>query len=267
LKVYNANDYFMQKLVYTSPARRESYYFYSRWCAPLNDRKLTLYKKWKSGKNSAGRTVIWTRSSLLKKQKSVKINYNLRYACLGLIVSFKFIPFKNKLLSLIYFSNGSITYYLTTELHKFFSYIYYNKRKKKIKKLNLKNTFLMLFQIKKLSFISCIELTPGKNVQYIRSTGTKGKLIKIDKESHTVLVQLPSKIKKIFSYYSFASLSPISLAENKKYANTKSGYWRAFGVKPTVRGVAMNAVDHPHGGRTKTIKHPLTPWGKTTKFK
>ena len=104
-------------------------------------------------------------------------------------------------------------------------------------------------------------------MQYIRSTGTKGKLIKIDKESHTVLVQLPSKIKKIFSYYSFASLSPISLAENKKYANTKSGYWRAFGVKPTVRGVAMNAVDHPHGGRTKTIKHPLTPWGKTTKFK
>jgi large subunit ribosomal protein L2 len=57
------------------------------------------------------------------------------------------------------------------------------------------------------------------------------------------------------------------LPENKRYKNTKSGYWRSFGCKPIVRGVAMNPVDHPHGGRTSTIKYPRTPWGKTTKFK
>jgi large subunit ribosomal protein L2 len=49
--------------------------------------------------------------------------------------------------------------------------------------------------------------------------------------------------------------------------NTRSGYWRNFGLKPHVRGVARNPVDHPHGGRAKSIKYPRTPWGKTTKYK
>jgi len=157
------------------------------------------------------------------KHKFTKINYNLRYVKLGLIVSFKFIPFKNKLLSLIYFSNGALTYYLSTNLHNFFSYLYFNKYKK-IKKIKLQNMYSMLFQIKKLSFISCVELLPGKGAQYCRSSGTKSKIIKIDKESHTILLQLPSKIKKIFSYYSFAFLDSIALSENKKYLNGKAGY-------------------------------------------
>lgn len=256
----------MDKIAYTSAATRNTYHFYNKWNLHLNDRRLTLYKKWKSGKNISGKTIIRTKSSLLVKHKYTKINYTLRYSKLGLIVSFKFIPFRNRLLSLVYYSNGAITYYLSTELHGFFSYIYYNKYKK-LKKIKLQNTFLMLFQVKKLSFVSSVELLPGKGSQYSRSAGTKSKVIKIDKESHTVLLQLPSKVKKIFSYYSFVLLDAIAFSENKDYLNSKSGYWRAFGVKPIVRGVAMNAVDHPHGGRTKSIKYPRTPWGKTTKYK
>lgn len=125
----------------------------------------------------------------------------------------------------------------------------------------------MLFQIQKLSFVSCIEILPGKGGQYSRSSGTKSKIIKFDKFNHTVLLQLPSKLKKIFSYYSFALLDQVSFFEKKNFSNLKSGYWRSFGVKPVVRGVAMNAVDHPHGGRTKSVKYPRTPWGKTTKYK
>jgi large subunit ribosomal protein L2 len=59
----------------------------------------------------------------------------------------------------------------------------------------------------------------------------------------------------------------ISLKENKNFLNGKAGYWRSFGLKSLVRGVAMNPVDHPHGGRTKSVRYPRTPWGKTTKFK
>jgi large subunit ribosomal protein L2 len=62
-------------------------------------------------------------------------------------------------------------------------------------------------------------------------------------------------------------LKELYLKENKNFSNGKAGYWRLFGVKPLVRGVAMNPVDHPHGGRTKSIRYPRTPWGKTTKFK
>jgi ribosomal protein L2 len=82
----------------------------------------------------------------------------------------------------------------------------------------------MLCQIKKLSFVSGLELLPGQGAKYSRSAGTKSKIIKFDGQSHSVLVQLPSKIKKIFSYYSFVLLGQLALPENKRYKNTKSGY-------------------------------------------
>lgn len=229
-------------------------------------KKLSLYKKWNAGKNDSGRIIIRTKASLLKKNKIIKINYNLRYLKLGFIATFQIIPFKNRLLSLMYFSNGSFTYYLNNENHKIFSFFYFTFSKK-LKKAKFKNTLLMLFQIKKLSFVSCLEIIPGRGAQYTRSSGTKARIIKFDKDTHSVLIQLSSGVKKIFSYYSFVMLGRISLSENKNCLNGKAGYWRSFGVKSLVRGVAMNPVDHPHGGRTKAVRYPRTPWGKTTKFK
>lgn len=179
---------------------------------------------------------------------------------MGMILAFQFIPFKNKVLSLIFFNNGSFSYYLATETHKLFFYFYQIPiKKKKLKKYKLKALFLMLFQIKKLSFISCLELTPGLGAQYVRSPGVKGRLLRLDKHAHTALVELPSKVKKIFSYYSFGLLDAIALNMHKKFNNGKFGYWRSYGQKQTVRGVAMNAVDHPNGGRTKSLKYSKTP--------
>jgi large subunit ribosomal protein L2 len=80
-------------------------------------------------------------------------------------------------------------------------------------------------------------------------------------------LELPSGIKKIFSYYSYVFLGRVALRWSKRFTTNKAGYWRSFGSKSMVRGVARNPVDHPHGGRTKSIKYPRTPWGKTTKFK
>ena len=210
--------------------------------------------------------IIRTKASLLKKNKLIKINYNMRYLKLGFITSFHFIPFKNKLLSLIYFSNGIFSYFLSTEKHHLFFFTTSNFSKK-LEKFKIKNHSSMLFQIKKLSFVSCLELIPGKKIQYVKSSGTKSRIIKFDYENHSVLVQLPSTIKKIFSFYSFVMLGKLALWENLNYLNGKAGYWRSFGVKSLVRGVAMNPVDHPHGGRTKAVKYQRTPWGKTTKFK
>lgn len=256
----------LRKTVYTSGATRNSFNFYNKLNLQFKYKKLTLFKKWKSGKSAAGRTIFWTRASLLKKNKIYKINYEFRYNSLAIIANFQFISFKNKILSLLIFKNGAVSYFLSTEHHKLFSYLIFNT-KKKIKKLKFKSIFLMLFQIKKLSFVCLLELYPGLGAQYCRSPGMSGKIIKLDKTNHTVLIQLPSKIKKIFSFYSFAFLGKIALSEHFKQTTTKAGYWRSFGIKPCVRGVAMNPVDHPHGGRTKAIRHQRTPWGKTTKLK
>lgn len=125
----------------------------------------------------------------------------------------------------------------------------------------------MLCKIKKLSFISCVELLPNTGSKYSRSPGTKCRILSFDEKTHSSVLILPSKTKKIFSYYSHALFGQITLSTHKKYYNGKAGYWRMFGSKSTVRGVAMNAVDHPHGGRTKSVRYQRTPWGKTTKFK
>lgn len=82
----------------------------------------------------------------------------------------------------------------------------------------------MLFQIKKLTYVSLIEISPGKNAQYARSNGVSCRLIKFNNDNHTALVQLPSKIKKLFSYHSFAALGQVALPEQKNCLNSKSGY-------------------------------------------
>lgn len=136
-----------------------------------------------------------------------------------------------------------------------------------MRRFKLKSSYARLCRIKKLTYISFVEITPGRGAQYMRSPGTEARLLRIDETTHSCVLELPSGIKKIFSYYSYAFLSNIANSCHKKFHNGKAGYRRSFGIKQTVRGVAMNAVDHPHGGRTKSVQYQRTPWGKTAKLK
>jgi large subunit ribosomal protein L2 len=74
-----------------------------------------------------------------------------------------------------------------------------------------------------------------------------------------VKVQLPTGLIKIISIYCLVTLGRASNYNNKKEFLTKAGFNRNLGFRPIVRGVAMNPVDHPHGGRTKTNSPELTP--------
>lgn len=118
----------------------------------------------------------------------------------------------------------------------------------------------LLIQQQKNSNISFLEAKPLAGVKYTRSFGSKSKIIKLDTRTGLSLVRLSSGVKKIFSAFSLSSGGSANLRFLKKtLKNTKSGDWRAKGLKPMVRGVAMNPVDHPHGGRTSSIKYPRTP--------
>jgi ribosomal protein L2 len=141
-----------------------------------------------------------------------------------MISAFSFIPFKNKLASLIYFNNGAVTYYLTATNHALFLLVNLKKKINILKKTNVLSLQSPLLRIKKLSFISSIELTPGRGAQYVRSPGTKARIISFDNNNQTSLLQLPSKIKKIFSYYSFALTAPVALMTNRNLTNGKAGY-------------------------------------------
>ena len=110
------------------------------------------------------------------------------------------------------------------------------------------------------------KMKPGKGAQIARSAGTSARLVA--KEGIYATLRLQSgEMRKILSECR-ATLGSVSNQENNLRSLGKAGAKRWRGVRPTVRGVAMNPVDHPHGGgegRTSGGRHPVSPWGTPTK--
>ncbi|HHO70523.1 MAG TPA: 50S ribosomal protein L2 [Halothiobacillus sp.] len=116
------------------------------------------------------------------------------------------------------------------------------------------------------STIHAVELKPGKGAQIARSAGTSVQLVA--REGAYATLRLRSgETRKVLSECR-ATLGEVGNSEHNLRSLGKAGAKRWIGIRPTVRGVAMNPVDHPHGGgegRTSGGRHPVTPWGVPTK--
>jgi len=116
------------------------------------------------------------------------------------------------------------------------------------------------------STVHCIELKPGKGAQLVRSAGTSAQLVA--REGNYATLRLRSgEMRKVLAECR-ATLGEVSNSEHSLRQLGKAGAKRWRGVRPTVRGVAMNPVDHPHGGgegRSSGGRHPVSPWGIPTK--
>jgi len=111
-----------------------------------------------------------------------------------------------------------------------------------------------------------IELRPGKGGQLARSAGTYSQLL--SKEGEYCHVRLPSGEIRLIKAECKATVGQISNPTHENIKIGKAGRSRWKGIRPTVRGVAMNPIDHPHGGgegRTSGGRHPVSPWGMPTK--
>jgi len=116
------------------------------------------------------------------------------------------------------------------------------------------------------SIIHCIEMKLGKGAQIARSAGTSAQLVAREGEYATLRLR-SGEMRKIRSECR-AVVGEVSNSEHSLRKLGKAGATRWRGVRPTVRGVAMNPVDHPHGGgegRTSGGRHPCSPWGVPTK--
>jgi len=116
------------------------------------------------------------------------------------------------------------------------------------------------------SVIHNIELKPGKGAQIARSAGTSAQLV--GKDNAYAIVRLKSGEMRKILLNCRGVIGVVSNSEHSLTSLGKAGAKRWRGVRPTVRGVAMNPVDHPHGGgegRTSGGRHPVTPWGVPTK--
>ncbi len=125
---------------------------------------------------------------------------------------------------------------------------------------------LMLRNIPVGTTVHCVELKPGKGAQLARSAGASVQLVARE-GSHATIRLRSGEMRKVLAECK-ATIGEVSNSEHSLRKLGKAGAARWRGVRPTVRGVAMNPVDHPHGGgegRTSGGRHPVSPWGVPTK--
>ena len=111
-----------------------------------------------------------------------------------------------------------------------------------------------------------VEMTPGSGGKLVRSAGCFAQIV--SKDLVHVTLKMPSGEIRMVSIDCWATVGELGNADYKNISWGKAGRTRQRGIRPTVRGMAMNPVDHPHGGgegRSKSGSHPMTPWGKGCK--
>lgn len=234
----------------------------------------------KAGRNNKGRIITRTKGAKDTNFNRPKINYYSRTRRVGFIGSIVFVPFLNKMVSTVFYSSGCAAHITTTTEHSLLNissngspYIHYWARLRGINfqqnsaPFIINTTSFILNQLPKNRPVCLLERVPYEGVKYVRAVGTSARIIKMDSRTNLGIVILPSGIYKIFSIHSIGAIGKVAPLETRKFKNTKAGYRKKYGFKSIVRGVAMNPIDHPHGGRTNTLKYPRTPWGKTTKLK
>lgn len=117
------------------------------------------------------------------------------------------------------------------------------------------------------TFVHNIELSKGKGAQIVRSAGTSAQLMA--KEGNYSHVKLPSGEIRLIHLDCYATIGQVGNVEHGTISSGKAGRSRWLGIRPTVRGVAMNPHDHPHGGGEgksgQGNPHPVSPWGMPTK--
>jgi len=231
---------------------------------------LFLIKKNNSGRNNSGKITVYTKGK--KKHKKLyriidykRINWNIP----GTIYTNEYDPNRSSFISLVVYKNNICCYILGVHNLNIGSTVYsYN---------NINNNYLSykkgysnkLLYLVTGSVIHNVEYYPGKGGIFIRSAGTYGKIIKKYLNLNKVLIELPSKTKFYTSLYSNATLGMVSNSFHNKVNLGKAGRNRWLGNKSNVRGVAMNPVDHPHGGGEGKKSNPSfkrSPWGKIYKW-
>ena len=181
----------------------------------------------------------------------------------GEIIRNEYDPNRSTFISLVKYEDGEYRYILCPQNLKIGDKIV-SGNKVEIKEGNC----LSLKNIPVGTNVHNIELKPGAGGQLVRSAGTSAQIT--SKEETNVQIKLVSGEIRYINKNCFATVGVLSNPDQKNVKLGKAGRKRYLGYRPKVRGVVMNPVDHPHGGgegRTSGGRHPVTPWGVSTKGK
>jgi len=229
--------------------------------APL--KSLTTGMKKTGGRNNSGLTCSFHRGGGHKKSYR---NVDFLREILdipGIVYRIEYDPNRSSYIALIVYKNGDIRYVLATDGVKVGDTLTFTRTDNISIKIG---NAMPLSKIPVGTKIHNIESHPYTGGSIVRAAGTFSKLIK--KADNKATIRLKSKKEIIISSDCLASIGIVSKPEHKNLQGGKAGYSRHLGIKPTVRGVAMNPVDHPHGGgegKTSGGRISVTPWARPTK--
>ena len=245
----------------TTPARRGmTSEDYSQITTRKPLKSLIKSKKQNAGRNNKGRITVRHRGGGVKRHYRL-MNHNLADGLKLTVEEIEYDP------------NRSARIARVKDQHGLYHYILADTSMTKGKTLESgsdapieQSNRMPLAKIPVGTQIYAIEINPGKGAQMVRSAGTKAQLMA--KEGDYAQVKLPSGEVRRFRLEATAAIGTVGNVQHQNIKIGSAGRNRRKGIRPTVRGVVMNAADHPHGGgdggRHGAGKAPRTPWGQLT---
>ncbi|HJL95426.1 MAG: 50S ribosomal protein L2 [Gammaproteobacteria bacterium] len=218
-------------------------------------------KKQQSGRNNQGRITSRHRGGGHKKHYRVIDFKRVKDNIPGKVETIEYDPNRSANIALVLYSDGERKYIISPEGLKVGDQIISGRESP----IELGNS-LSLNNIPLGTVVHCIELFPGKGAQMARSAGTSAQILAIEGRYATLRLR-SGEVRRVLADCR-ATIGSVSNSEHSLRSIGKAGAKRWTGRRPSVRGVAMNPVDHPHGGgegKTSGGRHPVTPWGVSTK--
>jgi large subunit ribosomal protein L2 len=223
---------------------------------------LTEGKRGKGGRNNTGRITMRYRGGGHKQRYRI-VDFKRQKDMSAEVVRLEYDPNRTGFIALIRYEDGEEAYILAPQRLKEGDKVVSGE------KVDVKpGNAMPMRNIPVGTIIHNVEMRPGKGGQMARSAGTYAQLV--GRDAGYALLRLTSGEVRMVRSECRATIGAVSNPDQQNVSIGKAGRNRWLGRKPAVRGVAMNPIDHPHGGgegRTSGGRHPVTPWGKPTKGK
>ena len=223
-------------------------------------KSLTLAKKQQAGKNNQGRITVRHRGGGVKRHYRL-LTHNLPDGLKLTVEEIEYDPNRSARIARVKDQDNNYYYVIAnTEMTK--GSTFETGENAAVETSNR----LPLAKIPVGTFVYGIELTPGKGAQMVRAAGSSAQLMA--REDGYATLRMPSgEVRKVLETCE-ASIGTVGNVQHQNVKKGAAGRNRRKGIRPTVRGVVMNATDHPHGGgdggRHGSGKAPRTPWGQLT---
>jgi len=231
-----------------------------RKLATANDKRLRRRQPKISGRNNQGKITIRHRGGGARQHYRVIDFLREKFNIPARVLAIAYDPNRSADLAVVQYADGDKRYIIAADNLKINDTIVSSETGLEIKTGNN----MPLQFIPDGQAVHCVELHRGGGAKIGRSAGKS--LVLMGKENGMVQIKMPSSEVRLISEKCRASIGNVSNSEHANIRWGKAGRMRHRGIKPTVRGKAMNPVDHPHGGGEGNqpigLKHPKTPWGK-----